>query len=237
MGPLQIQGCHTRGFTLVEATITIAIIAFMAAVAVPSISNVTRLSLRKSSMMLAATIQATYDEAALTGDTHRLVFNFNESEIRVQQSAETFRLEPGTNALMAAAKAPTTMGAGLEAMMAGVGLEEGWDEPKEEDEDGGGAMAALFGMSALQGGGAGQFADTGKSLKLEDGVRILDVWTEGNDQALSEGEASLVFFPHGYTQDAMIHLEDEDSRVFTVKVWSLTGRAEVLDGYVEGDKS
>ncbi len=234
---------HTRqasyGFTLVEATITIAIIAMIAAVAIPSIGNVTRLSLRKSSMMLAAMVQGTYDEAALTGETHRLVFNIAENTIRVQRSATTFRLTPGTNALVAATKAPTTMGSGLEAMMAGVNLEEGWDEPDTDDaEEGSGAAAALFGIGGLQNSkGAESFQDTDKSLELEEGVRILDVWIEGNDTPVAEGEASLIFFPHGYTQDAMVHLEDKDSRVFTIKVWSLTGRAEVLDGYVEGDKS
>ena len=82
--------------------------------------------------------------------------------------------------------------------------------------------------------GSGSFEDTDKGLVLEDGVKILDVWTEGAEQPVTEGEASMIFFPHGYTQDAMVHLEDKDSRVFTVKVWSLTGRAEVLGGYVEG---
>lgn len=226
-----------RGFTLVEATITIAVIALIAAVAIPSIGNVTRLSLRKSSMMLAAMIQATYDDAALTGDTHRIVFNMTEGTIQVQRSQKTFRLQPGTNALVAATKAPTTMGAGLEAMMAGVNLEEGWDEPEpEEGESGTAATAALFSIGGLQGGDGG-FTDTEKSLKLEDSVKILDVWAEGSDQAVSSGETSLIFFPHGYTQDAMIHLEDENSRVFTIKVWSLTGRAQVLDGYVEGNDS
>ena len=80
------------GFTLVEATITIAIIAMIAAVAIPSIGNVTRLSLRKSSMMLAAMVQGTYDEAALTGETHRLVFNIANNTIKVQRSATTFGL-------------------------------------------------------------------------------------------------------------------------------------------------
>lgn len=227
------------GFTLVEATITIAIIAMIAAVAIPSIGNVTRLSLRKSSMMLAALVQGTYDEAALTGETHRLVFSLTDNRIKVQRSATTFRLTPGTNALVAATKAPTTMGAGLEAMMAGVNLEEGWDEgDADESEDVSGAAAALFGIGGLQNTkGAESFQDTDKSFELEEGVRILDVWVEGNDSPVAEGEASLIFFPHGYTQDAMVHLEDEDSRVFTIKVWSLTGRAEVLDGYVEGDKS
>ena len=118
-------------------------------------------------------------------------------------------------------------------------MEEGWDEPQPEDADDiSGAAAALFGIGGLQDSkGSETFQDTDKSLELEEGVRILDVWVEGNDTPIAEGEASLIFFPHGYTQDAMVHLEDKDSRVFTIKVWSLTGRAEVLDGYVEGDKS
>ena len=229
----------TYGFTMVEAMIVIAIMAMITAVAMPTISNVTRLSLRKSSMMLAATVQGTYDEAALTGETHRLVFNLTDGTVKVQRSATTFRLKPGSNALVAATKAPTTMGSGLEAMMAGVNLEEGWDEPAPENpDDGSGAAAALFGIGGLQdGSGAETFQDTDKTFELEDGVKILDVWIEGSDQPTTEGEASLIFFPHGYTQDAMVHIEDESSRVFTVMIWSLTGRAQVLGGYVEADKS
>jgi prepilin-type N-terminal cleavage/methylation domain-containing protein len=229
----------TSGFTMVEAMICIAIMAMVAAVAMPMIGNVTRLSLRKSSMMLAATIQATYDEAALTGETHRLVFNLNDGTVKVQRSATTFRLTPGSNALVAATKAPTTMGSGLTAMMAGVNLEEGWDEPEaKEGDEGSGAAAALFGIGGLQdGSNTTSFQDTDTIFTLEEGVKIMDVWIEGSDQPIAEGEASLIFFPHGYTQDAMVHLEDENSRVFTVKVWSLTGRAEVLGLYVEGDKS
>ena len=40
----------------------------------------------------------------------------------------------------------------------------------------------------------------------------------------------------GYTQDALIHLEDSERRVFTIKVSPLTGKTEIVDSYVEVPK-
>ena len=64
-------------------------------------------------------------------------------------------------------------------------------------------------------------------------VRILDVWTDGMDRPQTDGQAYLYFFPSGYTQDALIHLEDLDNRVFSVKVAALTGKCTIESGYVE----
>ena len=81
--------------------------------------------------------------------------------------------------------------------------------------------------------GETSFEDTGSGLELGDNVTIMDVWTEGADKPVAEGSVSLVFFPHGFTQDALVHLQDEAGQVFTIKVWSLTGRAQVFNEYVE----
>ena len=92
------------GFTLVEMTITVAIIAMMTAVAIPSLSSVTRLELRKQSRKLSGVIRATYDDAALSGDTHRIVFDMVNNTVKVQRSANSFQLEPGSNALVEASQ-------------------------------------------------------------------------------------------------------------------------------------
>ena len=59
-------------------------------------------------------------------------------------------------------------------------------------------------------------------------------WYMGDVTA--EGEASLYFFPNGFTQDALIHVENEGGQVFTVKVAALTGKTRVYAEYIEVEK-
>ncbi len=226
------------GFTLVEMTITVAIIAMMTAVAIPSLSSVTRLELRKQSRKLSGVIRATYDDAALSGDTHRIVFDMVNNTVKVQRSANSFQLEPGSNALVEASQTQTSFTQGLEEMLMGA---EGESSFASSDDDEGSdtgeslsALGSLFNINSLQREeGETSFEDTGSGLELGDNVSIMDVWTEGADKPVAEGSVSLVFFPHGFTQDALVHLQDEAGQVFTIKVWSLTGRAQVFNEYVE----
>jgi len=225
------------GFTLVEMTITVAIIAMMTAVAIPSLSSVTRLELRKQSRKLSGIIRATYDDAALTGEMHRIVFDMANNVVKVQRSANRFQLEPGSNALIEASQTETSFTAGLEEMLMGAEAESSFSSDDEEGPDTGeslSALGSLFNINSLQREeGETSFEDTGSGLELGDNVSIMDVWTEGADKPVAEGSVSLVFFPHGFTQDALVHLQDEAGQVFTIKVWSLTGRAQVFNEYVE----
>jgi len=62
---------------------------------------------------------------------------------------------------------------------------------------------------------------------------VLSVWTEGMDKPADSGEAYIYFFPNGYTQDAIVHLQDDERRVISVRVQPLTGQSTITDGYVE----
>ncbi|MBC7793205.1 MAG: hypothetical protein H7Z43_05830, partial [Clostridia bacterium] len=57
--------------------------------------------------------------------------------------------------------------------------------------------------------------------------------TEGMDKPADSGDVFIYFFPNGYTQDAIVHLQNEDHNVISVRLAPLTGRATVTDGYVE----
>ena len=49
---------------------------------------------------------------------------------------------------------------------------------------------------------------------------------------ITEGEASIFFFPRGQTQQAHIQLEDEEVEAkYTIKVQPLTGRVTIVDGH------
>jgi general secretion pathway protein H len=235
---------HARstGFTLVEATITIAIMALAAAVVVPALGNITRAELRANSSKLAGFIRSTYDSAALNGQTYRMVFDFESRAITVGATEKVLALEPDSNVLAAAAETTNDLdrpGALEEAISAAASelSSSSEDSGKEMDTS---AMSAFFAVNKLAGKGDSAaddaFSDTGDALPLAEDVHLLDVWIEGMSEVESEGKAFLYFFPHGYTQDAIVHLEDTDNNVYSVRVQALTGRTSIEAGYVEVKK-
>lgn len=211
------------GFTLLEVTVTLAILALAAAVIVPALAGVSRAELRSAAGKLAGTVKATYDSAALGGRSYRLAFDFEHQTVRVE--ADTSSLSPG-GGLAGLAKVFT---GGIPSLEEGANAEE---VPPPAD------LLSLLGASEADGSGAGlsRFQSAGRDFVLPEGIRLLDVWIEGMSQPASEGTPYLPFFAHGYTENALIHLTNEDGAVFTVRVSALTGRAEVVDSYVEVPK-
>lgn len=71
-----------------------------------------------------------------------------------------------------------------------------------------------------------------KPIVLPEGVKITYVRTDSDAKPITEGEASIYFFPRGQTQKAHIQLEDEESDgEWTIKVEPLTGRVTIVDGH------
>ncbi|MEO1172589.1 MAG: hypothetical protein AAFX94_11165, partial [Myxococcota bacterium] len=81
------------------------------------------------------------------------------------------------------------------------------------------------------------FQKVAEPFEVDEGLVILDLWTEGMDEPVREGKAYVYYFPHGYAQDAMIHIGFADSNQsdagYTVKIEALTGRTTVSDEYLE----
>lgn len=217
--------------SLIEVTVVLGIMALVAALVAPAASGFTRAELRTSSGKLAGTIRATYDAAAMTGQVHRLVFDVGKSVVKVQSAADK---HPDSSQMMALASMLTGGGGGSAEP-------EEVSPPKEllsllggsvESGDAGPGLAAKAGDTADE-AGLSAFQSTGHDLDLGDAVRVLDVLVDGMTSPQTDGTAVLQFYPHGYTQHALIHLTDEEGTVFTVKVHGLTGRTSVLDQYVE----
>lgn len=73
-----------------------------------------------------------------------------------------------------------------------------------------------------------------KKVRLDDAVRIKDVYVSHQEGILSTGYATLYFFPRGLTESAIIHLTDEDeANPYSIIVQPLTGRCKVKAEYVE----
>lgn len=226
-----------RGFTLLEVVITLLIISLAAAVVVVNFGASSE-SLRSSAARLAGTIRASYDAASLTGQIHRLVFDFDSSVVKVEATDQLLSLAGGGNPLARGARnlgAPSGLESMFSMMMKSTLADDGAGEDVEPEPPS--ALQALAGLAEPSGSvGEATFGATENDLKLEQGVHLLDVWVQGMEEPASEGRAYMYFFPQGYTQAAYIHLEDEDGTVFTVKVRGLTGSAELVNEYIEVGK-
>jgi general secretion pathway protein H len=240
-----------RAFTLVEATISVAVLALALSVVLVSFTAA-RADLRKATGMLTGTIRATYDAASLSGQTYRLKFSFEKDEesgaymnhtVGVEATDEVLSFDEDSNPLSRGARASADTGMGFGLGLGGFSLggmdANDVDDQLDEVEDLGppSALQALVGLGKE---GAAEtvtsFQSTDHDLDLGDDVHVLDIWTEGMNEPASEGIVYLYFFPHGYTQEAYIHLEDDDDTVFTARVHALTGKVEMFPEYIEVPK-
>lgn len=253
----------SRGFTLVEVIVTLAIVAISTAVVIPALGNITRAELRRTARGLSSTIRQSYDEAALSGQMQRIVFVVGEASkqldpdgralppVRIEAAEQALLFDSAGGAFVTAAdkagdadsfEVPPFDGGPTEADGAAKAPPPARPRDKGASRDAAAsghsrALGALAGINKLaQGDEEDNFKAKG-TFAMGQGVHVLDVWTEGMDQPLTQGEASLFFFSHGYTQNAVIHLEDASRNVFSIMVASLTGRTQVLDGYVERHKT
>jgi general secretion pathway protein H len=70
-----------------------------------------------------------------------------------------------------------------------------------------------------------------KPVKLPEGIKIVSVRTDADAKEITEGQASIYFFPRGQTQKAHIQVEDEESDAeWTIKLEPLTGRVTIVEG-------
>jgi prepilin-type N-terminal cleavage/methylation domain-containing protein len=71
-----------------------------------------------------------------------------------------------------------------------------------------------------------------KGITLPDTVRIADVQYPGQDR-ISSGTTQVKFYPAGYADQALIHLETDDARKFTYLVEPLLPKIKFFDKWIE----
>jgi general secretion pathway protein H len=222
------------GFTLIEAVVTLTILSLALGVTLATWRSAGS-EMRRVAGQLSGTIRASYDDAALTGQTYRLVFALGKPVIAVEAAEALLSFDEDMKPLargaeLAAEQNPLAnlMSMGLNA--AAAKSEDGKDAPAEPPT----ALQALLGLAQQIDPEQEQaFKPTEHKVELGEDVQLLDVWIQGMDSPAKEGEAYLYFFPNGYTQDAFIHLTNDDGAVFTVKVAALTGQTMVMPEYLE----
>lgn len=223
-----------RGFTLVEVCIAVAIMAMVSAVMIPALGGVSRTELRRSARKVGATVRQSFNDAALNGRTARMVFtlgeqNPNQAAIMVEATDEILAFE-GDNGALEVASDPNETNPPLSGPFGEpISMAEDTSQATTAQQ----TVGALLGVSKLGARAARPTFTPLGDVSLPNGVHVSDILVEGMLQPVTKGIVRLTFFANGYTQAAVIHIEDNEKNMFTVQVEALTGRAIVTEGYLE----
>ena len=208
-----------RGYTLLEIGIAIALAGLLLAIAVPSINAVTAAELKKTTGMLQGLMRDTYARAALSGQTHRILFDLEGQTFWVEATEGGIvlprtKLEPNREGVVI-----------LDPVNERIeGLEDSTDE---EDK----TKVQLYknpSWTAVPFPGQDRLDDV-KPQKLPSGVTFKKVWVDHLEDAATGGAVALHFFPGGYTQEAHITLTDDEDgeNTLTLVTQPLTGEVFV----------
>ncbi|MGW8313925.1 MAG: prepilin-type N-terminal cleavage/methylation domain-containing protein [Desulfuromonadales bacterium] len=74
--------------------------------------------------------------------------------------------------------------------------------------------------------------DQGREASLKGSVRFKDLQLPGRGK-FSMGQITTRLHPSGWVEETIIHLDDGDGKMLTLRVMPLTGTTEVFDGYRE----
>lgn len=206
----------SRAVTLIETLIAIALIAIVSGMAFVGMGALSSARLKRSTTLVASSVKVAYGYANSSSKVVRLVFDFENRKILLEQSGDRHFLEKG---LTGGADGATELE--KEAQLAAASLREG---PK--------ASRASFEPTATLG-----FDREGKELPA--GIRFWQVQTGHQEEPVSEGRAYLYFFPGGLTENASIQMlngdgsSEDESSFMSILVAPLTGRASISRGRVE----
>jgi len=194
----------SRGLTLIELLVSLAIITVVLGLTVVGIGALTGTQAKAVTNELVGAIRTLYDTAALTGRTCRLTFSLDsdtESKAHYQaecsETATAIRREGATPFELPQSMAPQTE------------LEK---EERRKIE----ALLLQTGFSARE----------TKPRPLPSSV-TLSIWTEHRPKAIQQGQAHLYFFPQGFTENAHIVVR-QSSNAWTLVVSGLTGKVHIV---------
>jgi len=74
--------------------------------------------------------------------------------------------------------------------------------------------------------------DQGREASLKGSVRFKDLQLPGRGK-FTMGQITTRLHPSGWVEETIIHLDDGDGKMLTLRVMPLTGTTEVFDGYRE----
>ncbi|PID39341.1 MAG: hypothetical protein CSA65_07555 [Proteobacteria bacterium] len=232
-------GNLTRGFTLVEMMIVIAIVGLMLAVGTYTLRNLTRANLREAAGSTSAAMRYAFDRSLMTGMYLRLAIDLEKGQLWLEASKDRVSLRQGRE------------------QHATDGKDEDEDESEDEAEaptgpklpfglGGGGeegADEAPFDVKALIRGYEKQIkpikprkarfnklrAIGAKTIRLKGKIFVDAVMTPRHEEPVEKGMSYIYFFPQGHAEPAIIHLKNTANEYYSVVMHPLTGQARIYN--------
>jgi general secretion pathway protein H len=212
----------SRGFTLLEMVIVVALVAILAMGVLSGSGVVGTAQERAASAMILAGIRVGMTRANADGLPVRLVIDLDQSRVSLEQTrSRMLRVKIDEKSESAAAGAAAATEAERLAEQDAKRILEGPREP-----------LPLFKPVTKDGDEISEF---GAGRALGGKVRFVSVQTEHDPVPRTQGRAYLYFWPGGSTEKAVITFgrPEEDAEPRTVVVNALTGRASVVKGAVD----
>jgi general secretion pathway protein H len=208
-----------RGLTLIEIVIAIALIALLSGSLLFGKNMLVGSRMKATATLIVSSVRFGLTRANATGRPARLVIDFDKKQLSIEEASTSLMLrEKGKDQAGGAAPASS---AEAKARAESERILEG---PRAARP----AFSKLSGVS-----GAVEDLSTGRPLG--DGVELVQVRTEHDEEPLREGRAYIYFWPGGTTERAIIQLKKAGDKetALTVVLSPLTGRAKIEKGAVD----
>jgi general secretion pathway protein H len=205
--------------TLIEIVIAIALIALLSGSLLFGKNMLVGSRMKATATLIVSSVRFGLTRANATGRPARLVIDFDKKQLSIEEASTSLMLrEKGKDQAGGAAPASS---AEAKARAESERILEG---PRAARP----AFAKLTGVS-----GAVEDLSTGRPLG--DGVELVQVRTEHDEEPLREGRAYIYFWPGGTTERAIVQLKKAGDKetALTVVLSPLTGRAKIEKGAVD----
>jgi general secretion pathway protein H len=207
-----------RGVTILEVLVALGIVGLMFGGVLVGLGSLSTARLKEATSLVAGAVRTAYDHANATSRPTRLVFDFAQRIIAIEDSEGAMLVRGGVRTGGAAAATE----AELEAIAAAEAIVKGPRAPRAE-----------FKPAQVLGVGPGESV----ARELPSGIFFRQVEVAREEEAAREGRAYLYFWPGGQTERASIQLQKgfeaaRDADVMTLLVAPLTGKVRVASGAV-----
>jgi general secretion pathway protein H len=201
--------------TLIEVLVTLAILTLVSGLVILGSGAASGARLKRGTTQVAGAVRIAYAHATATSKTVRLVFDFEERKIALEEADGLHLLK---KEISGGAEAATELE--LLSQEAAAHVIEGPQAPR----------ATFTPVKALG------FPIEGKELPT--GITFWQVETGHQEEPIGEGRAYLYFFPGGQTENAAVQVrvtnseESDEASYMTVIVAPLTGKTKIHRGRV-----